>query len=206
MNDNRQVTKVGIRPDGDVDKRFPNSISATVRAVVAWWLKTTEPEKHTKRTSAVKFADESDFNDHLRDTLDRFGGVKNKATNPADFVDKISRQVGTDFEYYRLRAFADFMGISESAFLTVAKLVSIDRRVDDPEERKEASRQYLRANIRFMREALKVLDEGDERFSITDNPKPQKKTWMANMRVVHRLVIAYNKENTSKFDAAMKEK
>lgn len=153
----RSLTRSSHRKDEDEQKRYPNSINAIIVAVAKSYLNRVNPEKHLDDAmSYEQFIQESKFEDVYEATLEKFKGVKlPPRKNLAEMLERMGRGSSTDMPYYRLRAIADFLKIPVGALLLYAQFVSLERRIDDREERKEGLQQFV--------DALRRITEAAER-------------------------------------------
>lgn len=98
--------------------------------------------------------------------------------------------------YYQLRALADYLGVSDSAVLVFGMLTSVDRRVDEPEQRCAAMTEFLDAMQRTLdklREQVATVAEGQSSFSQIDGvTRDGKEVWVANAEKLHEVIEAYN--------------
>lgn len=215
IEDKRNTPTASILKDKDEEKRFPNSVAAIIRTVVRFWLKKVKPDEFTKTTSVRDFLENSDYASRYYEAQKRYpkrsrpSGLKqgSGARHPLhDMIDKLSVQA-TEFDYLQLRAISDFMGVSESACMLLAKLISVERRLDDPVERQQATLQLLDAHRRMIEKALDLVNAPDGvSFAATIPAKNADTLWVANIDTLHDLVTSYRDGDLSAVDEAMQVK
>jgi len=218
----RDRFKGAIRRDKEDGKRYPNSVVALVRTICTQWFPKGKHREPGARRSVKSFVEDSGFDHVLFEVFDRFPkaaesstiskvedlGVRRKRIkNMLDSFGSSHSRRPPPFEYFHLRAFSDYLGVSESGFLIVTKLLSLERRIDDPETRRQAIMQMIEAHRRLLSEAEAMANADDfEGFAIAEGPHPKDKereVWIANPDALHTLVDAFQREDLSEYEEAM---
>ena len=205
------------KKDYDARKRFPNSLSAIFRTVFTKWLSELEG-KPEEETTAEKFVEQSDFGKFYLEAAKRFpatgnvGGLdhpKNPEGIVADALASSLRKVARgekNLDYYLLRAFSDYLEVSDSTILIFGMMTSIDRRVDNFENRTKAMTEFLTAlkNVIEVMEAHTATKNGErEIFSKADGVDSNgQERWIANAEILHEVVRAFNKDDLTEYKAA----
>lgn len=191
---------VGALRDGHEDKRFPNSIAALVRGIYKSWLNRSNPDKYDDNLSAVDFVVASNFGNTYTTVVQKFAGIKRPRRKEFhDFFNNLGAGKDSAFPYYEARAISDYLGISESTLFLYTKLMSIERRVDDPTERKAALLQIVSAMKRAVIAAEHLIESdegGGKLFSLTDSTdKDGNSIWVADIDRLKFLCDQYNSGN-----------
>lgn len=210
LEDERNTPTAAILKDKARKKRYPNSIAAIFRTVVRFWLQKTKP-KDFKVTSVQEFLDSSSYGAIYLDARTRYPGRQRwpgqrdatKHHRLKDMMDDLSAQA-TDLDYPQLRALSDFLGVSESACLLIAKLISVERRINDPEERRQGMTQLLDAHRRLIDKAAELALASDG-FSFAKTLQTDKvpNLWLADVDALYDLVSSYRDGDLSAVDRAM---
>lgn len=218
----RDRFKGAIRRDRQSGKRYPNSIVALIRTICTHWSRENGRAQPGARKSVKSFVETSGFDDVLFDVFDRFPRAK-KVSTIAKATELESRRKGIKnmlesfgssqnekppaFEYHHLRAFSDYLGITEAGFLFVTKLLSLERRVNDLEARKRAMSQMIEAHRRMIDEAERLIESASfTGFAVSEGPDPKDKTrevWIADPASVELLVREFLDGDLSDYDDAM---
>lgn len=218
----RNKLRDGILPDRHDQKRFPNAFAAMIRAMYRAWLLEAEELESGKTTTPRRFVEQSDFAEIYADAIDRYRGHARKPASNAETPEQKVKQIsdmlegiGTqnkDLEYYKLKATCDFLGISDAAFITVAKLISIERRAENPIQAQKAQIEFIQAmrNLLETAEGI-ILEEGGKQFSYVDNVsldgtgEKRREIWVADVGVLKLLCRSYRKDSMQTLGEILKK-
>lgn len=215
LEDERTTPTAAILKDTDGKKRYPNSIAAIFRTVMRFWLKKTKPSDFSG-TSVQEFLDGSNYEAIYLGVRARYPGrsrwpgqrlspkhARTKHHRLKDMMDDLSAQA-TDLDYPQLRALSDFLGVSESACMLIAKLISLERRINDPKERREGMTQLLDAHRRMIDKATELAFSSDgPSFAKVHQTDKAPNLWLADVDALHDLVSSYRDGDLSVVDHAM---
>lgn len=112
----------------------------------------------------------------------------------------------TAVEYFHIRAFGEYLGISESALLVAAKLCSIERRASDSSEFQSAALQFVEAERRFLDAAEKlIMDDNHEGFTHVagKDKNSDRPIWIADVAALRTMVDKFNEGDLSVFRSLM---
>lgn len=208
----------GVLKDGDTNKRHPNSIVAVVRGIISHWYSSDLPRPEREKLTPSSFLRSSSFEKVYFETLDKFRGIRsasglrnrdtNKATkNIAGMLEGMgatSKQ--TAVEYYHIRAFADFTGVSDAAFLAFAKTCSLERRSEDRAEFRTALREYVAAEKRFLETILEISEAEDFAgftFASGQNPVSGNPIWIADAKHLRLAASVFQGDSTQTYKRLM---
>lgn len=124
------------RKDGDKDKRFPNGLKATLKAIRKYWCPQLRSDfKHNVGRTPLKFA--ADF----RATYNRVGGYYSETVRSQEAIAAaVCRLEGngsvnvSDIKFWQLRAYAEYVEVPSSLLLLFGQLVSYESQGHSREE------------------------------------------------------------------------
>lgn len=219
MSRNRRL-RGGIQRDCHQQKRHPNSFGAVARAVLRYHVKSIRGDDLTIPMTPEEFGNTSNFAKVYGDVLNRFRGAVTRRTSGLDnstnelrpeLVGSVLEELGSQksgLDYLKLRALADYLSLSESALLMITRLISIDRRANDPEEAKTAQLEFLEAMSRLGECARLAIDNPDLKLVRIEgeNPDSGSDVWIANIHILLDFINAYRSESMDMHDNLMERK
>lgn len=181
------------------EKFFPNGISATVRSIVYGWHSQVVQDGKIN-LSIVDFVNLTKFAEiyyktsamYSKRTASGDGRKPRTKKSIENMVHDIMSQ-GSDIQFYKLRAFANFVGLPTGVFLVYSRLIS-----DERENRNSDFRQDALVKIAALRRFLDKA-EGIVKDSSLDNEMPftredlsQEHGYLPRIEVLKALSDAYN--------------
>lgn len=178
------------RLDDDPNKTFPTSISRIIEAIVERWeTDGIRPKDHKKR-DLKEFALDPNFLRAFENVRATNQGLEKVRSNMAPMVGQLVRGQQRA-EFYKLRAFADYVGLPPGLLILTAQLASEERRDQrdqnvNPKQRVEALAAAL---SRFSEALLLMIREEDA--PIFASPKSSVKGYAFKIEALRALVDAF---------------
>lgn len=207
----RNQHKTVPRKDKKDDKRYPNSIAMTVVAIVKSFLHTSDPDRHSDNDmSYVRFLEESNFSEIYASTLEKYPGIKDPPIKLKDMLQKIGGGKDKGLSYFQIRALADYLDLPVSLFFLFTHLVSIERRIDDLHQRRQAFLQLIEGIRRVLGAAESAIVNNDEEiddwiFTHIHNERDGIDIWIADVVRLVEWCEHYNEGDLSLVKEALEK-
>ncbi|AMY00670.1 hypothetical protein AB0V79_27360 [Mesorhizobium ciceri] len=160
----RNEGRINHRPDGAADKRFPNGISSTVRAIyVNWNALHTGQQVGDEILDPESFCEKTDFVEVFEKVASHYPGIRKRPSTKetiATMLDDIDAGGRINLSFYQLRAIAQFVGLDTGLFLLFTQFVSNERRTLD-----EHGRDPRAQALEMIRKIKGLFDHLDEVIS-----------------------------------------
>lgn len=146
-------------PDGTEGKRFPNGISATVRAIYTSWHAVANGEPAgAEFLTPLEFCDRTNFAAVYGEVLAHYPGISKRATTSLhSMLDDLDAGNRTNIAFHHLRTLAQFVGLDTGLFLLFTQFVSNERK--DIDERGIDPNAQTLEMIRSLRSFFSRLEE-----------------------------------------------
>lgn len=204
----------GYRKDGDRNKRFPNSASALVRGITKHWPGVAAPEKFGPDISFREFVQKTNFREVFDGVLSKYPKVRNPPRDLEAMIADMGLGQDSDLEYYRIRAFSDYIETHDFVFLMFCRFISVERRIDDPTQRRLAFEQLTAAIRRLLTTTEEMLADGDATGTLFSSVSHEEQLeeqlqekadiWIANVHALKKWKDAYREGDLSVVDEADK--
>lgn len=198
--------------DEDPQKRFPNSISALFRTVHKYWLYMNGKSDDPRQMGVEKFLEQSNFAAKYLEVAQRFPGISAAGLEQDEtkthyisyelprvkkLYDKLTSGKGADLKYAHVKAMAEFLDIPDSLILIIGMVTSIDRRLDDVEEKEKAMLQFIHAMQHALSEAEQIISDYRDQPEVFSKKttervdKHDRETWIVNEVILKRMVDSF---------------
>ena len=149
------------REDGTKEKKFPNGVSVTVKAMVQSWIPLSNGDP-TSRLSRREFIEQSNFVEVYDRIAAKYGGVRRKPKTKGSTASMLNDLTfgRHDLPYYKLRALAQFVGLPTGMFVLFTQCVSAERDARESGRNAQAVCLEIISGMQRIADAMKRHIEG----------------------------------------------